>query len=196
MAGLNATQVAVLGLLRDGPATSGEIFSRASVRLGGVWSLTRSQVFKELNSLRRVGFVDMRRVAGNRKFWISFSGGRALDGWLLSDRSSEVFRLPFVLHAAFGSPAGLAAAGGLSADQARVRAAVAARMAVASREFFAEEVARRALILDEWLQELDGTDVSDLSLMSFRQLEVNLQRTIIEWIYDSGLLGGVSDGDS
>ncbi len=58
--GVNATAAALLGLLHEGSMTGGQLMAEAERRLGAYWSMTRSQVYRELpalasNGLREVG---------------------------------------------------------------------------------------------------------------------------------------------
>src|SRR6185295_15130019 len=57
--GLNPTAAALLGLLHDGPMTGGQLMAAAQRRLGPYWSMTRSQVYRELPALADAGFVKM-----------------------------------------------------------------------------------------------------------------------------------------
>ena len=49
--GVNPTAAALLGLLHDGPMTGGQLMAAAQRRLGSFWSMTRSQVYRELPAL-------------------------------------------------------------------------------------------------------------------------------------------------
>ena len=51
---VNATAAAILGLLHDGPMTGGDLVAAAGDRFGGFFSVTRSQVYRELPALDRV----------------------------------------------------------------------------------------------------------------------------------------------
>jgi DNA-binding transcriptional ArsR family regulator len=54
---LNATAAALLGLLHEGPATGGQLVSAARDRFGSFFSVTRSQVYRELPALADAGLV-------------------------------------------------------------------------------------------------------------------------------------------
>jgi hypothetical protein len=49
--GVNATAAALLGLLHEGPMTGGQLMAAAERRFGSYWSMTRSQVYRELPAL-------------------------------------------------------------------------------------------------------------------------------------------------
>ncbi len=56
---LNATAAALLGLLHDGPMTGWELIGCAQARIGEFWSLTQSQVYRELSAMAERGLVDV-----------------------------------------------------------------------------------------------------------------------------------------
>ena len=55
--GVNPTAAALLGLLHEGPMTGGQLMAAAERRLAPYWSMTRSQVYRELPVLAERGFV-------------------------------------------------------------------------------------------------------------------------------------------
>ena len=54
---LNSTAAALLGLLHEGPMTGGELVAAAKERMEPFWSVTRSQVYRELPGLAAAGYV-------------------------------------------------------------------------------------------------------------------------------------------
>jgi len=54
---VNATAAALLGLLQHGPATGGELVALAAQHYGGVFGVTRSQVYRELAALAEAGLL-------------------------------------------------------------------------------------------------------------------------------------------
>src|SRR3712207_8696237 len=54
---INPTAAALLGLLHEGPMTGGQLMAAAERRLGPYWSMTRSQVYRELPVLAEMGYV-------------------------------------------------------------------------------------------------------------------------------------------
>src|SRR3954466_15014517 len=54
---INPTAAALLGLLHEGPMTGGQLMAAAERRLGPYWSMTRSQVYRELPVLAELGYV-------------------------------------------------------------------------------------------------------------------------------------------
>src|SRR5262249_47780472 len=57
--GWTAPAAALLGLLHDGSMTGGQLMAAAERRLGPYWSMTRSQVYRELPALAEMGFVKL-----------------------------------------------------------------------------------------------------------------------------------------
>src|ERR1700709_1681810 len=54
---LNATSAALLGLLHTGPMTGGQLVVAAGERFGSFFSVTRSQVYRELPVLAEAGLL-------------------------------------------------------------------------------------------------------------------------------------------
>src|SRR5690348_4915463 len=54
---VNATAAALLGLLDDGPATGYDLVGAAQEFLGDFWTVTRSQVYRELAAMADRGLV-------------------------------------------------------------------------------------------------------------------------------------------
>ena len=111
---LNATAAALLGLLHDGPMTGGQLMAEADRRLGSYWSMTRSQVYRELPALAQSGFVRLGKpgARSSQPYALTPSGRRAFARWLAEDTGRESIRNPVALRAAFGdlqSPNSLAA---------------------------------------------------------------------------------------
>jgi len=123
--GMNATAASLLGLLADcGELTGGELVRTAEVRIGRFWTLTRSQVYRELDALERAGLV----VPGPpgpreaRRFSVTAQGRAAFQRWLVDDLPGETVRIPLLLAVGFGSalPPGRLA-GLLEAEERRHR---------------------------------------------------------------------------
>ena len=54
---LNATAAALLGLLHRGPMTGWDLVTTAQERIGNFWTLTQSQVYRELARMTEIGLV-------------------------------------------------------------------------------------------------------------------------------------------
>src|SRR5262245_6085699 len=102
--GVNATAAALLGLLHDGPMTGGQLMAAAEKRLGSYWSMTRSQVYRELPALAEMGYVKLGKPGprASQPYSITPAGKRAFARWLAEAPSTESIRNPVALRVAFG----------------------------------------------------------------------------------------------
>lgn len=103
--GLNSTSAALLGLLHDGPLTGGQLVAHAGQRLGPLWTLTRSQVYRELPVLAAHGYLRAGKPGprGSSAYTISAAGKRAFATWLASPLEADHPRNPLLLRLGFGS---------------------------------------------------------------------------------------------
>lgn len=103
---LNPTAASLLGLLdQTGPLTGGDLVRAAQLRVGEFWTLTRSQVYRELAVLERGGLV-ARAEAGPRAarpYGVTGAGRQAFRAWLAQPLPAESVRIPLLLAVAFGS---------------------------------------------------------------------------------------------
>ena len=76
MRDLNATSAALLGLLHDGPRTGGQLVAVAGERFGSFFSVTRSQVYRELPVLTEAGLLRLgkRGVRASQQYVITAAG--------------------------------------------------------------------------------------------------------------------------
>src|SRR5882672_54593 len=102
--GVNATAAALLGLLHEGAMTGGQLMSEAERRLGAYWSMTRSQVYRELPALASMGYVKMGKpgARSSQPYAITPAGKRAFTRWLADEPAREAVRSPVALRVAFG----------------------------------------------------------------------------------------------
>lgn len=102
--GLNATAAALLGLLHDVPMTGGQLMATAQRRLGPYWSMTRSQVYRELPALAEVGYVRLGKPGprASQPYAITAAGKRAFARWLKEPTGRDQLRNPTTLRVAFG----------------------------------------------------------------------------------------------
>jgi DNA-binding PadR family transcriptional regulator len=103
-AGINATAAAVLGLLHEGPMTGGQLMAAADRRLGAYWSMTRSQVYRELPALAELGYVKLGKPGprASQPYTITASGKRAFGRWLTEPAGRDLLRNPTALRVALG----------------------------------------------------------------------------------------------
>ena len=100
---MNATAAALLGLLRDGPATGYALFGRASSELGDFWTITRSQVYRELGAMAEAGLVQAGESGARdaRPYVLTERGREAFTTWLHDEPGPDVVRIPLLLRLAF-----------------------------------------------------------------------------------------------
>lgn len=100
----NATAASLLGFLHDGPLTGWDLVETAELVIGDFWSLTRSQVYRELGRMAEAGLI----VAGEtgprdrRPYALTDLGRDAFAAWLDKEPGPETIRFPLLLTVAFG----------------------------------------------------------------------------------------------
>ena len=77
----------------------------AQKRLGAFWSMTRSQVYRELPALASSGYVKLGKpgARSSQPYSITPSGKRAFTRWLAEEPAREAVRNPVALRVAFGN---------------------------------------------------------------------------------------------
>jgi DNA-binding PadR family transcriptional regulator len=101
---LNATAASLLGFLHDRPMTGWDLVAVAQERIGDFWSLTQSQVYRELTAMAQDGLV----VAGERgrrdrqPYAITDAGREAFARWAARAPGPETIRFPLLLTVMFG----------------------------------------------------------------------------------------------
>lgn len=106
---LNATAATLLGLLHDGPMTGGQLVSAAGDRFGAFFSVTRSQVYRELPALAAAGLTRLGKqgARSSQQYVITAAGKRAFKAWLNSAAEPDQLRSPLILrlvHSALLTP--------------------------------------------------------------------------------------------
>jgi DNA-binding PadR family transcriptional regulator len=102
---LNSTAAALLGLLHEGPMTGGELVAAAKDRMEPFWSVTRSQVYRELPGLAEAGYVRPGKLGPRaaQPYTITAAGKRAFRAWLAEEPGADHSRNPLVLRVGFGA---------------------------------------------------------------------------------------------
>ena len=101
---LNATAASLLGFLHEGPMTGWDLFERAQERIGDFWTVTRSQVYRELAAMASDRLVEARaREARDRRpYTLTEAGRAAFADWVVQEPGPESIRYPLLLTMAFG----------------------------------------------------------------------------------------------
>lgn len=162
---LNPTAASLLGLLHHGPMTGWELVSTAQTAIGAFWSLTRSQVYRELAAMTTAGLLTAgergRRDA--RPYALTDAGRAAFAEWLDRGPDTETIRFPLLLTVLFGRhlPPG------------RLAAILEQRRAVhAARAAHYDEVDKAAR---------DAPDTPDPYAMAVLDFGRHYERAVLEW---------------
>lgn len=101
---LNATAASLLGFLHAGPLTGWDLVATAQQRIGDFWSLTQSQVYRELAAMAADGLIEAgeRGPRDRRPYLITDSGRAAFRQWLSRNPEEETIRFPLLLTVLFG----------------------------------------------------------------------------------------------
>ncbi len=101
---LNATAASLLGFLHEGPMSGWDLVATAQARIGDFWSLTQSQVYRELAAMAEVGYVEAGERGGRdrRAYAITDKGREAFARWAEKDPGPETIRFPLLLAVGFG----------------------------------------------------------------------------------------------
>jgi DNA-binding PadR family transcriptional regulator len=101
---INSTAASLLGFLHDGPQTGWDLVARAERTIGPFWSLTRSQVYRELTLMAGHGLI-APGPAGPRDaqpYAITAAGRAAFAGWAAQGPGPATMRLPLLLMVTLG----------------------------------------------------------------------------------------------
>jgi DNA-binding PadR family transcriptional regulator len=101
---LNATAASLLGFLHDGPLTGWDLVALAEQRIGDFWSLTPSQVYRELAAMATAGLIEAgeRGPRDRQPYAITDAGHAAFQAWVERDPPPETIRFPLLLTMLFG----------------------------------------------------------------------------------------------
>lgn len=96
---LNATAAALLGLLHDGPMTGWDLMARAADRIGNFWTLTQSQVYRELTRMTEQELVTAGEPGprDRKPYTITEAGRVAFAEWVAADPAADQVRAPLLL---------------------------------------------------------------------------------------------------
>lgn len=100
---LNSTAGALLGLLRPEPMTAYRLAAVANECIGNYWTVTQSQVYRELAAMDAAGLVN-RGASGSRDgrpYEITDAGRAAFTDWVREEPEPENLRVPLLLKMFF-----------------------------------------------------------------------------------------------
>jgi DNA-binding PadR family transcriptional regulator len=162
---INATAASLLGFLHDGPLTGWDLVARAERTIGPFWSLTRSQVYRELAFMAQHGLVAAgetgRRDA--RPHTITDAGRAAFAEWAARGPGEGTLRLPLLLFVTLGR---------------NLRPGLL-------RDVLAEQRIHQAGLLKEYVaarQALDAAAEPDPHLLATLEYGITVARATIRWI--------------
>lgn len=101
---VNATAASLLGFLHERPMAGWDLVATAQERIGNFWSLTKSQVYRELSTLAREGLIEAgeRGPRDRQPYSITDAGREAFREWVLQEPEQETIRFPLLLTVLFG----------------------------------------------------------------------------------------------
>ena len=100
---INATVGSLLGFLHEGPQSGWDLVDTAQRAIGDFWSLTRSQVYRELATMARDGLIVAVETGPRDRtvYTLTSAGRRAFREWLAQPPGEEQIRYPLLLTLAF-----------------------------------------------------------------------------------------------
>lgn len=100
---VNATAGALLGFLYREPLTGWQVTQVAELVLCDFWNLNRSQVYRELGTLAKNGYVEAgdKGVRDQVPYSITEAGRAAFHEWLHEDPGPAIMRSPLHLKLSF-----------------------------------------------------------------------------------------------
>lgn len=101
---LNATAASLLGFLHMGPMSGWDLAATAETVIGDFWSLTRSQVYRELSMMAEAGLVEAGDPGARerRAYTVTVCGREAFADWITTEPGPETIRFPLLLSVSFG----------------------------------------------------------------------------------------------
>ncbi len=102
---LNATAASLLGFLHSGPQTGWDLVATAQREIGDFWSITQSQVYRELAAMAATGLVTAgeRGPRDRRPYALTEAGRAAFGRWVAQPPGAELIRFPLLLTILFGA---------------------------------------------------------------------------------------------
>ena len=160
---LNSTAASLLGFLHDGPMTGWDLVATAQRRIGDFWSLTQSQVYRELTAMAEAELIRAgeRGPRDRQPFELTDAGRAAFREWLNREPGSETIRFPLLLMLVFGS----------HLEPGQLQAFVARHRALHAEQLAGYEAQRAAL-------DHDARDPFAVATLDFG---IAYERAVIDW---------------
>lgn len=101
---LNSTAASLLGFLHQGPMSGWDLVALATDRIGDFWTITQSQVYRELAAMHQHGLVEKGEAGARDRtpYRITEDGREAFTEWIARDPGAETIRVPLLLTLSFG----------------------------------------------------------------------------------------------
>lgn len=100
---LNATAASLLGFLHERPMTGWELVAVSQERIGAFWTLTQSQVYRELAAMAAAGLLEAGPPGPRERkpHSLTAAGRAAFADWLGREPGADQIRIPLLLTLAF-----------------------------------------------------------------------------------------------
>jgi DNA-binding PadR family transcriptional regulator len=159
---LNATAASLLGFLLEGPKSGWDLVATAERRIGTFWSITRSQVYRELATMSDLGLIAPGETGPRerRPYRITPRGRAAFRAWLEADTGDEQIRHPLLLKLSFG------------------RHLKPGRLA----ELLADERREHAARLDAYRERLPELEETDPYAAAVLQFGIRYEQAMLAWL--------------
>ncbi|WP_327139707.1 PadR family transcriptional regulator [Nocardia sp. NBC_01327] len=101
---LNSTAASLLGFLHQGDMSGWDLVAQAQDRIGDFWTITQSQVYRELATMHQHGLVEKGEAGARDRtpYRITEDGREAFAEWIARDPGAETIRVPLLLTLSFG----------------------------------------------------------------------------------------------
>ncbi|WSJ00279.1 PadR family transcriptional regulator [Nocardia sp. NBC_01329] len=101
---LNSTAASLLGFLHEGPMSGWDLVTTAQDTIGDFWTITQSQVYRELAAMDTAGLVVKGETGARERtpYRITDAGRAEFAEWIARDPNPETIRFPLLLTLHFG----------------------------------------------------------------------------------------------